>query len=89
MAAKSGQKGQFAKGNPGKPKGAVSHLTRTVKEVVLKTFNDLQDDEKNNLLAFAQKFPRDFYNIAAKLIPTELSATVTNLPNLIEPGEDE
>lgn len=88
MAAKSGQKGQFQKGNAGKPKGAINHLTRTVKESVLKVFNDLQEDEKHNLEAFAKKFPRDFYNIAAKLIPTEVSATVTNLPEIIIPGNE-
>lgn len=64
----------FEKGNPGKPKGATNHLTRTVKETVLAVFNELQGDEKNNLKAFAEKHPRDFYQIAAKLIPTEINA---------------
>lgn len=63
----------FKKGNPGKPKGAQNKLTRTVKETVLKVFNDLQDDPKANLLEFAKKNPRDFYQIAAKLIPTEVT----------------
>jgi|SRR6476620_4599825 len=68
--------GQFGKGNPGKPKGATNHLTRTVKEAVLEAFNELQSDKKNNLLAFAKKHPRDFYAIAAKLIPTDIKAEV-------------
>jgi len=68
--------GQFGKGNPGKPKGAVNHLTRTVKEAVLIAFNELQEDDENNLLAFAKKNPRDFYAIAAKLIPTDIKAEV-------------
>lgn len=79
MAAKSGQKGQFQKGNKGKPKGAVSHLTRTVKETVLAVFNDLQTDAQVNLLAWGKKNPTEFYKIAAKLIPTEVNATVSEV----------
>lgn len=64
-------------GNPsGRPVGAKDKLTKTVKETVLAVFNDLQDDPKNNLTAFAVKYPRDFYNIAAKLIPMDLKATI-------------
>ena len=71
----------FKPGNPGKPKGATNHLTRTVKEAVLEAFNNLQEDEHHNLDAFAKKYPRDFYNIAAKLIPTEIQAKVANVGN--------
>lgn len=68
---------RFKAGNPGKPKGATNHLTRTVKETVLAVFNELQDDPKTNLKAFAVKYPRDFYNIAAKLIPQDMKAEVS------------
>lgn len=71
----------FKPGNPGKPKGATNHLTRTVKETVLLVFNKLQEGEDNNLEKFAEKYPRDFYNIAAKLIPTEVQAKITQVPN--------
>jgi hypothetical protein len=66
----------FQTGNKGKPKGAKNKLTRTVKQAVLDVFNELQNDPKTDLKAFAKKFPRDFYQIAAKLIPTELDAKV-------------
>lgn len=66
----------FQAGNPGKPKGAVSILTKTVKEVVLETFTELQKDREHNLLAFAKKRPDLFYPIAAKLIPTDIKASV-------------
>ena len=72
-------KTSFRKGNKGKPKGAEMHLTkqmRTVKEAVLIAFNELQEDKNHKLIAFAKKYPRDFYQIAAKLIPSELKATV-------------
>lgn len=72
----------FAKGNTGRPKGAKGKLTKTVKETVLTVFNDLQGDPKTNLKAFAKKYPRDFYTIAAKLIPTEISGEFDHTINL-------
>ena len=67
---------KFIKGNSGKPKGSTNLITRTVKETVLAVFNEIQSDPKVNLKKFAQEHPRDFYAIAAKLIPTEVQATV-------------
>lgn len=75
---------QFKPGNHGKPKGTQNKLTRTVKESVLAVFNDLQSDPKHNLKAFAKKYPRDFYNIAARLIPTEISGTIITAINITE-----
>lgn len=64
-------------GNPkGKPKGVPNKLTKTVRETVLEAFNQLQTSEDTNIVAFAKKYPRDFYNIAAKLIPTEIRGTI-------------
>jgi len=68
----------FEKGNTGRPKGAQGKLNKTVKETVLAVFNTLQDDPKNNLTKFAETYPRDFYAIAAKLIPTEISGKIDN-----------
>lgn len=66
---------QFKKGEaPGRPKGAKNHLTKTVKETVLAVFNDIQSDPKVNLKSFAKNHPRDFYQIASRLIPTEINA---------------
>lgn len=66
----------FEPGNPGRPKGTPNKLTRTVREVVLDTFNKIQLDPKHNLESFAKANPKEFYQIAAKLIPTEVTATV-------------
>ena len=63
----------FKKGNPGKPKGATTKVNRLVKDVFAQAFHELQKDPKNNLAAFAQKYPRDFYALATKLIPTEIT----------------
>jgi hypothetical protein len=70
--------GTFGRGNPGKPMGAVSKTTKTVKETVMNVFNNLQDDAEHNLEAFAKKYPKEFYQIAAKLIPTEISGQLQN-----------
>lgn len=72
-------KGSFTKESRKKiPPRGPGKLNKTVKETVLSVFNDLQSDPKNKLYAFAEKYPRDFYNIAAKLIPTEISGAIDN-----------
>lgn len=64
-------------GNPsGRPTGAQGRLNKTVKETVLAVFNKMQDDPKVDLMAFGKKYPRDFYAIAAKLIPTEIAGSL-------------
>lgn len=67
---------KFEKGNPGKKKGTTNMITRTVRETVLAVFNDLQEHPTAKLSAWAAKEPTEFYKIAAKLIPTEIKATV-------------
>jgi len=60
-------------GNPaGRPQGAISPYTATVKETVLRVFQELQLDPEHDLKAFARKYPRDFIVIAAKLIPLDV-----------------
>jgi hypothetical protein len=63
----------------GRPKGVPNKLSRTVKETVLDVFNQLQDDPRKNLLEFGKKYPLHFYQIAAKLIPTEIMGTSTQV----------
>jgi hypothetical protein len=65
-------------GNPtGRPHGAISPYTATVKETVLRVFQELQLDPEHDLKAFARKYPRDFIVIAAKLIPLDVKAEIT------------
>lgn len=71
-----GEATRFKKGTGGRPKGVKNKITRTVKETVLLVFTELQKDRKHNLKEFAKKYPRDFYQIAAKLIPTEIQGQV-------------
>ena len=72
----------FEKGNSGRPKGSKNKLTTTVKETVLDAFNELQLDPKANLVAWGKKNPTPFYQIAAKLIPTEIQGKFEQTVNL-------
>lgn len=79
---------KFQPGNKGKPKGAKNKITRTVKEAVLDVFNKLQDDPKANLLEWGKKNPSMFYQIAAKLIPTEVDAKVSEKVIFVEVSDE-
>lgn len=68
--------GTFSKGEGGRKKGVPNKLTKTVKETVLSVFNDLQSHPTANLATWAEGEPTEFYKIAAKLIPTEITGTV-------------
>lgn len=68
----------FEVGNPGKPKGAVNKSTRVVKEVFADVFSDLQEDKKANLKEWAKENPTEFYKLASKLIPVQLTGDAEN-----------
>ena len=78
----------FKLGNAGRPPGIQNKLSKTVKETVLAVFNELQDDPDHNLAAFAKKEPLEFYRIAAKLIPTELTGSVKHIINVTDQDND-
>jgi hypothetical protein len=54
------------------PRGP-GQFTKTVKETVLAAFEDLQKDPVVNIIAWGKGNPTEFYKIAAKLIPTEVT----------------
>ena len=63
----------------GRVKGSINEATkqlRTVKEVVLNTFLKREENPNTSLEKFAEEYPKEFYSIAAKLIPTDISANV-------------
>jgi hypothetical protein len=69
----------FQKGNKGRPHGATGRLNRTVRETVLEAFTELQDDPNVNLVSWAREEPTEFYKIASKLIPTEITGSVKQI----------
>jgi hypothetical protein len=70
----------FVKGKSGnaagRPPGAANVLTKTIREGVLETYHVLQSTPGHTLLDFAKQFPRDFWPLAGKLIPTEIKADI-------------
>lgn len=70
------KKGEGKPAGSGRKKGSQNKLTRTVKETVLAAFNELQDDPKANIVAWGKRNPKDFYAVAAKLIPTEITGQI-------------
>jgi hypothetical protein len=50
----------------------------SARESVEEVFNILQKDPKHSLLAFARNFPRDYYAIWAKLLPTSTKIDVNS-----------
>ena len=72
--------GRFGKGNPGKPKGALSKTTRTAKEAIALAAEGLGGTDR--LIAWAQEDPlneRAFWSsIYPKLIPVTLAGDAKN-----------
>jgi hypothetical protein len=64
-------KGHTKKG--GREKGVPNKNTATVKETFARVFNELQESKTANLKAWAEEQPTEFYKLASKLIPTEVS----------------
>ena len=72
----------FKKGNnanpKGRPVGAQGKLTSTFKELLITTIRELEEEGEVTLKKFAKDHPKDFWNIAARLIPTELMGGTEN-----------
>ncbi len=58
----------------GRGKGNPNKITKTIRTAVETVFNEMQEDEtkKYSLKKWAQENPKDFYLIAAKLIPSQI-----------------
>ena len=75
---------KFEPGNKAAVNRGPNKVSRTVKETVLTVFNKLQDDPAHSLEIWAKSEPTEFYKIAAKLIPTELTGTVKTVIKVTE-----
>lgn len=65
------------KSGGGSRKGSPNKLTKSVKEAFEIAFNELQGDSEANLANWAKDNTTEFYKLAAKLIPTSVSADLT------------
>lgn len=82
--AKPKNSGQFGKGNPGKPKGAVNHLTKSVKEALEIAFEGVGGVEK--LTEWATANPNEFFKLWIKLLPTKIEGGL-KLEHLFSPEQ--
>lgn len=75
--AKGAPRGKpFEKGNKAAENRGQNKISRTVKQTVLEVFDRLQLHESANLEAWAVENTTEFYKIAAKLIPTEITGDI-------------
>ncbi len=61
----------------GRKQGSPNKLTATVRETFEHAFQMLQNSERANLTSWAEGNPTEFYKLAAKLIPTDMSVQGT------------
>lgn len=68
----------FEKGQGGRPRGAQNKSSITVKDAFAEAFCELQEDPKAKLVEWAKKNTTEFYKLASKLIPMQVSADIDN-----------
>lgn len=69
MRKQRANSGSFKAGNPGRPKGSQNRLTKGAKEALQLAFEGIGGVDA--LVAWAKKNPTPFYQLYARLIPTE------------------
>lgn len=67
------------KPGPGRPKGVPNKATTTIKAAFLEAFE--RRGGADALVRWAEDNETEFYKLASKLIPTEVNATVQNIPH--------
>lgn len=74
------KKGGYREG-AGRKVGSINKISRSFKELVQNTFESLENEKDGGMLDWARKNKTDFYKIASKLIPADISvkAQVTQL----------
>lgn len=86
MTAEPKKTGRFGKGNPGKPKGALSKTTKTAKEAISLAAEGLGGAQR--LIAWAQEDPlneRAFWSsIYPKLLPLQVNGPGENGEHLFQ-----
>jgi len=65
-------KGQFTKGNPGKPKGTKNKITREIKSILEEV---IDGEGVEGLRQLARDNPAAFWNLAGKLLPARTELT--------------
>ena len=68
----------------GRVKGSVNIFTKSVREVINDAFREMQLKPGVNMLEWGQNNPTEFYRLASKLIPMQVSNDPENpMPSVI------
>ena len=68
----------------GRVKGSVNIFTKSVREVINDAFREMQLKPGVNMLEWGQSNPTEFYRLASKLIPMQVSNDPENpMPSVI------
>jgi len=68
----------FEPGQGGRPKGAANKSTILVKDAFAQAFSEMQSDPTVSLAAWGKDNPTEFYKLASKLIPIQVSGDPEN-----------
>lgn len=68
----------FKPGEGGRPTGAANKTTKLVKERFAEAFDLLQEDDEVKLSVWGKANPTEFYKLASKLIPVQISGDPEN-----------
>ena len=68
----------------GRKAGSKNKIGKSVKETFEKAFHLLQQNDRVKLAKWGEENPTDFYKLAAKLIPTEVNASIEGRIETIE-----
>jgi hypothetical protein len=71
----------------GREAGTPNKITTSIKEAVLETFLNLGG--VSHMTSWAKETPTDFYRIAAKLIPQQISADVKHIHDVSDIPDSE
>lgn len=71
----------------GRKKGSLNKITMAFKEAVKTVYDEIGGDEA--FAEWAKENKTDFYKIAARLIPTEISKTNNNITVVVHRGDSE
>jgi hypothetical protein len=66
----------YGKKTGGRTKGTPNKLSSTVKANVVAVFDDLNGEDLRHMKEWARENPTQYYNLYAKLLPTEIEAEV-------------
>ena len=67
----------------GRKKGSINIHTTAFKDLIMNAYMSLENDPKYGIVKWAKENQTDFYKIASKLIPVQVTANVNEVKQII------